>query len=103
VGARGVKSSFQSLEEIDLNDIDCFFINGHSGGYMIDLVKKAMESHTLLVFMFHGVGGEHNINVSVEAHSQLIHYLKQHENKIWIAPMVEVANYVRENQTHQKK
>jgi len=102
-GARGVKSSFQTLNKINLNDIDCFFINGHTGGYMIDLVKKAMESHTLLVFLFHGVGGEHNINVSVEAHSQLIHYLKQHENEIWIAPMVDVANYVKENQTLNKK
>jgi len=102
-GARGVKSSFQSLNKINLNDIDCFFINGHTGGYMIDLVKKAMESHTLLVFMFHGVGGEHNINVSVEAHSQLIHYLKQHENDIWVAPMVDVANFINKNQSLSKK
>jgi len=102
-GARGVKSSFQSLGEIDLNDIDCFYINGHTGGYMIDLVRKAIESHTLLVFMFHGVGGEHNIDVSVEAHSQLIQYLKQHENEIWVTPMVDVANYIREKQTLHKK
>ena len=101
-GARGVKSSFQTLNEIDLNDIDCFAINGQSGAYMIDLVKKAMETHTLLVFLFHGVGGEHNINVSVEAHSQLVHFLKQHENEIWVAPMVDVANYIKENQTLPK-
>jgi len=97
-GARGVKSSFLTLSETNLNDIDCFFINGHTGSYMIDLVKKAMQSHTLLVFMFHGVGGEHNIDVSIEAHSQLIQYLKQHENEIWVAPMVEVATYIRATQ-----
>ncbi|MDP4189880.1 MAG: chitooligosaccharide deacetylase, partial [Bacteroidota bacterium] len=59
-------------------------------------------SHTLLVFLFHGVGGEHSINVSREAHSQLIHYLKQHKNEIWVAPMVEVAKYIKKNQSHKK-
>ena len=102
-GARGVQSGLQSLKTIDLNNINCFAINGQSGAYMIDLVKKAMDSHTLLVFLFHGVGGEHNINVSLEAHSQLIHYLKQHKNEIWIAPMVDVAKYVKEKQSPDKK
>lgn len=97
VGARGVKSSLLFANTINLNDIDCFSISGQSGDYMIDLVKKAMESHALIVFLFHGVGGGHNINVSLEAHSQLIHYLKQHEDKIWVAPMVDVAKYIRQN------
>jgi peptidoglycan-N-acetylglucosamine deacetylase len=56
----------------------------------------------LLVFLFHGVGGEHNLNVSLDAHSQLIHYLKQHEDKIWVAPMVDVAKYIREKQNPKK-
>ena len=98
VGARGVQSSLQSLNKIDINNIDCFAINGQSSAYMIELVKKAMESHTLLVFLFHGVGGEHEMNVSLEAHAQLVQYLKQHENEIWIAPMVEVAKFIRKNQ-----
>ena len=62
---------------------------------MIDLVKKAMQTHTLLVFLFHGVGGGHNLNVSLEAHSKLIHFLKLEESKIWIAPLVDVAKYIR--------
>ena len=83
---------------MDLNNIDCFAINGQSGDYMIDLVKKAMGSHTLLVFLFHGVGGEHNLNVSLEAHSQLVQYLKRHKHEIWVAPMVDVARFIREKQ-----
>jgi peptidoglycan-N-acetylglucosamine deacetylase len=102
VGARGVNSSLQSLNKVNLDNIDCYGINGQSGDYMIDLVKKAMESHTLLVFLFHGVGGEHNINVSLDAHRQLIHYLKENEKKIWIATMVDVAKYIKENQTPYK-
>ena len=99
VGARGVGEGLLSIKNTDLNNINCFAINGQSGDYMIGLVKKAMESNTLLVFLFHGVGGEHNLNVSLEAHRQLVRYLKQHENKIWIAPMVDVAKYIRVKQT----
>lgn len=98
VGARGVQSGFQHIKEVNLNDINCFGINGHSSEYMIDLVKKAIESHTLLVFLFHGVGGEHSINVSAKAHKELLQFLKLHENEIWNAPMVDVAKFIRENQ-----
>jgi peptidoglycan-N-acetylglucosamine deacetylase len=62
---------------------------------MIALVKKAMQTHTLLVFLFHGVGGEHNLNVSLDAHSNLLHFLKQNEKNIWIAPMIEVAKFIK--------
>ena len=98
VGARGVQQNFQHTKEVDLNDINCFYIDGHSGDYMIDLVKKAIESNTLLVFLFHGVGGEHPINVSAKAHKELLDFLKLHENEIWNAPMVDVAKFIGKNQ-----
>ncbi len=102
VGARGTQPGLQHLNEVELDNIYCFEINGQSGDYMIDLVKKAVESHTLLVFMFHGVGGGHNINVSLEAHRQLIRFLKQHENDIWNATMVDVAKFIRTNKPYKK-
>ena len=64
---------------------------------MINLVKKAIETHTLLVFLFHGVGGEHDFNVSLEAHSQLINFLKLQENDIWNATMVDVAKFIKQH------
>ena len=56
----------------------------------------------LLVFLFHGVGGGHSINVSLDAHSKLLHFLKQNENNIWIASMVDVAEYIKEYQQKNK-
>ncbi len=97
VGARGVKTGMQQLKDIDLNDIQCYMINGDSGANMINLVNKAIETKTLLVFLFHGVGGEHGINVSLEAHQKLIHYIAEHQNEIWNATLVEVARYIKEN------
>lgn len=103
VAARGVTSAMQHVLEIDLSNIQCFGMNGQEGDEMINLVKKAMESHTLIVFLFHGVGGEHSINVSAEAHSQLIHFLKAHKKEIWVAPMVEVAQYIKKEQQQKKR
>jgi peptidoglycan/xylan/chitin deacetylase (PgdA/CDA1 family) len=97
-GARGVNAGLHGADQVDLDNIDCYAINGQSADYMIDLVKKAIRSHTLLVFLFHGVGGGHNINVSLDAHSRLLHFLKENEKDIWIAPMVEVAGRIRQFQ-----
>lgn len=94
VGARGVTPAMKTADQVNLEDINCYGINGQSAEYMIDLVKKAQQSHTLLVFLFHGVGGGHSLNVSLGAHSQLLHYLKAHEKDIWIAPMVDVAQKI---------
>ena len=99
-GARGVGSGMQTINQVNLDNIDCYGINGQSADYMIDLVKKAMETHTLLVFLFHGVGGGHSLNVALADHSKLLHYLKQNEKDIWIAPMVEVAEYIKKYQNN---
>ncbi|HTD99760.1 MAG TPA: polysaccharide deacetylase family protein [Mucilaginibacter sp.] len=97
-GARGVTEGLQTAAEVKLDNIDCYPINGQLAQYMIDLVKKAQQSHTLLVFLFHGVGGGHNLNVGLKEHSQLLHYLKEHEKDIWIAPMVDVAEKIKKAQ-----
>ncbi|MBE7169109.1 MAG: polysaccharide deacetylase family protein [Williamsia sp.] len=101
-GARGVSPGLLTAGQVNLSDINAYSINGQSADYMIDLVKKAQQSHTLLVFLFHGVGGGHNINVDLDAHSKLLHYLKQQEKTIWIAPMVEVAERISSYQ-HKAK
>jgi len=97
-GARGVTPGLQSVNEVDLTNIRCYAINGESAEYMINLVKQAMQTHTLLVFLFHGVGGGHNINVGLQDHSKLLHYIKENENNIWVAPMVDVAEYIKKHQ-----
>jgi sialate O-acetylesterase len=84
-----------TIDKIDLYDIPCYGINGQSEDELINLVKQAMTSNALLVFLFHGVGGEHALNVSLQAHSQLVHFLKQNEKDIWIAPMIDVAEYIK--------
>lgn len=93
-GARGVSPGLQAAADVKLDNIRCYMINGQSAEYMINLVKEAQKSHTLLVFLFHGVGGGHSLNVDLQAHSKLLHYLKGNQNDIWVTPMVDVAKYI---------
>lgn len=98
IAARGVTPAMQTIDKVDVYNIDCYGINGQTGDQLIDLVKQAMNTHTLLVFLFHGVGGEHNLNVALDAHSALLHFLQQNEKDIWIAPMIDVAKFVKHYQ-----
>jgi sialate O-acetylesterase len=61
-------------------------------------VIKAKQTNSLLVILFHGVGGGNSLNVSIEEHRKFLRYLKQQEKEIWIAPMLDVAEYVQQKQ-----
>lgn len=98
VAARAVRHEMHPLSEVDLYNVDCYAINGETGEKMIDLVKKSMGSGKLLVFLFHGVGGEHGLNVDLQAHRELLYFLKNNEKDVWVAPMIEVAEHVKKMQ-----
>jgi len=103
VAARAVRNQMHKINEVDLNNTDCYAVNGESGEQMIEWVKKAVETTSLLVILFHGVGGEHSLNVSLQAHRELLQYLKKNENDIMIAPMVDVAEHINEWQARDKQ
>jgi peptidoglycan/xylan/chitin deacetylase (PgdA/CDA1 family) len=81
-GARGVVSTIATIDNVDLYNLPGYGVMDNSGESMIQWVKEAEAKQGLLVIIFHGVGGGHSLNVSLSAHSQLLHYLKQHEKNI---------------------
>ncbi len=95
VGARGVGMIMQKPNEIDPYNVGSFMINGQSAEELIKQVRTTMASGGLLVFLFHGVGGEHAINVSFAEHHKLLSFLKENEQDIWVAPMVDVCSYLQ--------
>lgn len=103
IAGRGVKEEMNLANKVDLFDIGAFMINGQTGDELIDLVKRAKKDSALLVFLFHGVGGEHHLNVSLEAHNQLLRYLKKNEADIWIVPLAEISAFIRESQKNSLK
>jgi peptidoglycan/xylan/chitin deacetylase (PgdA/CDA1 family) len=100
VAARAVRNQMHHIDQVDLYNVDCYVVNGESAEQMIAWAKKAMETQSLLVLLFHGVGGGNSLDVSLQAHRQFLAYLKQNEKNIWIAPMIEVAEYIKKYQSH---
>ena len=98
VAARGTKKGTNTLKNTDLYDLKIFSVKNQNTDKLIEAVKDAQEKDVLLIFLFHGVGGGSPYSISTEEHSRFVHYLKQKENNIWIAPLVEVAEFIK---THQ--
>lgn len=94
VSARGVASRMHDLKDIDMFNVGSYMIQNHSAEEMIALVKEAVKTNRLLVFLFHGVGGGHNINVDLKAHNELLYYLKANEKDIWVAPFLDVTESI---------
>jgi sialate O-acetylesterase len=102
VAARAVRNEMHRIEQVDLYNVDCYVVNNHSAAEMIEWVKKAGETNSLLVILFHGVGGGNALNVSPAEHSKFLHYLKQHEQDLWITTMLDAAEYIKKYQATKK-
>jgi peptidoglycan-N-acetylglucosamine deacetylase len=100
VAARGVLPGMNLKESADLFDIRAFTVDGQSGDDLIKLVREAVKEHAFLVFLFHGVGGEHAMNIALPEHNKLIRYLKENEKDIRVAPMVDISAYISEYRKH---
>ena len=100
VAARAVRNQMHTIDQVDLYNVDCYVVNGENGEQLIEWAKKAVETQSLLVVLFHGVGGGNSLNVSLPAHRQFLAYLKKNEKDIWIAPMIDVAGYIKKFQSH---
>lgn len=99
VAARAVRAEMHTIDKVDLYNVDCYYVNGQTAAQMEDWVKKAIETKSLLVILFHGVGGGNALNVETNEHRLFLQYLQQHERDCWIAPMIEVAEYIKKYQS----
>jgi sialate O-acetylesterase len=102
VAARAVRNQMHKINEVDLYNVDCYVVNGETGAQLIDWAKKAIATNSLLVVLFHGVGGGNSLNVELPAHREFLQFLKQNEKDIWIAPMVDVAEYIKTYQSQKR-
>jgi sialate O-acetylesterase len=102
VAARAVRNEMHKINEVDLYNVDCYMVNGETGAQLIGWAKKAMETNSLLVILFHGVGGGNALNVSISAHREFLQFLKKNEKEIWIAPMIDIAEHINEWQVNFK-
>lgn len=103
VAARGTTGESTKPGAMNLSNIGSYAISGQSGKALIDLVKQAERAGSLVVFLFHGVGGGHSLNVDLPAHRELLQYLKAHEATVWTAPFIDIVQYATRQTANPKK
>jgi peptidoglycan-N-acetylglucosamine deacetylase len=95
VAARGTKSEIiTNIKGMDFFNVSSYVVSQHTGDALIQVVKDTMKQKGLIVFMFHGVGGGHNINVDLKAHQQLLHFLKQNEKSVQVTTFIDVVEQI---------
>ncbi len=102
VAARAVRNEMHPINEIDLYNVDCYMVNNHSFEDMKAWADKAIQTRSLLVILFHGVGGGNGLDVTLGAHRQILRYIKQKEKELYVAPMLDVAEHVKQWQAAKR-
>lgn len=98
VAARAVRKQMHPINEVDLYNVDCYMVNGETSAQMIEWVNQAVKTNSLLVVLFHGVGGGNGLNVALKEHREFLSYLAKNEKDIWVAPLVDVSLFIKEQQ-----
>jgi sialate O-acetylesterase len=76
--------------------VPSFMVQNVSGAELVAFAQKALDARGLAVFMFHGVGGGHDIDVSREAHRELVAWLAARRQAVWTDTFRRVMAHVVE-------
>lgn len=93
---RGVHGQLNTADNINFDNIYCFGVDENNQDQMISWVEKARSENAMVVILFHGVGGGHSLNVTLEKHRELLSYLATHEKDFWVAPLADAAKHLRQ-------
>ena len=92
-GGDAYKSVISDFQKLDVFQVPSYGpVDKPEGAALIAYVERVSKAKGLGVLQFHGTGGDY-LEVSAEAHQQLVDWLRQHP-EVWIAPFQEVMDYV---------
>lgn len=96
VAARSDGRIPESIDQVDLHFAPSWGVVDPSGAELINYVKEAQNNGTIAIFMFHSVGGGY-LNMSSEAHQELLSYLHANKDEIWTDTFINIMKYIKEN------
>ena len=102
VAARSGGAIPLAMDRVDFYSVPCRGMSDVSGEKMIEYAKEAAEYGTLAVYVFHGVGGGHNLNVTREAHARLLDFLSANRQNYWTDTFLNVMKYTRQQLSEEK-
>mgnify|MGYP002276727316 CR=1 FL=1 len=96
VSLRGVSSQLNYIESMDYTNLNCYGIDNSNADQLVSLAEKAREENALLVILFHGVGGGHNLNVDLDKHNAFLEYLKENQQDFWVTTLIVASKHAKE-------
>jgi len=91
---RGSGGVVEDMAALDLAAVPVLAPEAMTGAQLIALVEDAGRKGTMVNFTFHGIGGDH-IQVSREAHEELLDYLAAHRDIYWVDTFLNQMQWVR--------
>ncbi|MEE3258545.1 MAG: polysaccharide deacetylase family protein [Candidatus Latescibacterota bacterium] len=84
------------LANINYNALGHFSGDGRSATELREEIERAVAGGGWIIYMIHGVGeGTHGLFIDESEHQQLVQYLGEQQDEIWVAPLKEVAHYLK--------
>jgi peptidoglycan/xylan/chitin deacetylase (PgdA/CDA1 family) len=96
-GARwGQMKLLDDMEELDFYLVPGWVPDGDTPlEELIKYVEQATEKGTIAVFIYHGVGGEY-FPFPRDVHNDFARYLSENQDRLWVAPLVEILDHVQD-------
>ena len=85
----------------DLSQLTGVEMDGKNFQQIIELIEQARKDGLWLVLAGHEIGDENRQTTEVEMLKKLLPYLTDPANNIWIAPVGEIAEYIRKNRNYR--
>jgi peptidoglycan/xylan/chitin deacetylase (PgdA/CDA1 family) len=100
LAARGGDGRIASnADALDPMLVPSFMVQNVPAAELVAFAQKALDAGGLAVFMFHGVGGGHDIDVSREAHRELVAWLAARRQEVWTDTFRRVMAHVVKQRT----
>ena len=85
-----------SPARVDLSEVWGADVAGWRASQLCAAVDDAIATGRWLVLVFHGVGGEHGLNVEAEDFVSLVQYLAKQHASVWTDSFINVANHIHD-------
>lgn len=92
-GVMDFSTKLPATMDIDINNVPSWAPSEVDGKKLIAYVQNVIDAETYSTFCFHGVGAEH-LQVSKEAHEELLKFLATNKDKIWVATFQEATDFL---------
>ncbi len=93
ISMRGTHGDINRQADMDLKNMNCYAVDETNVDKLQMWAEKAKAENALLVLLFHGVGGGHNLNVPLDQHNDFLKYLKDNESDFWVTTLIEASKH----------